>query len=581
MACLGMRVGRVMASGKGDERASRLEERINAGEFGRADTQQSLRDRLTKPLRRKAAEMGGPGRALAMAMAQQAVQWRTNAKGRMPTASGDIREIVGQPVFVPLYKLYRVYGGVFRLSFGPKQFVVLSDPKAAKQVLMENAGAYSKGILSEILDFVMGQGLIPAGEEVWKVRRRAIQPALHRKYIEAMVDMFGDCTMHGCEVLEDKAKRGESVEMENYFSRYALDVIGKAVFNYDFDSLTKDDPVIQAVYTTLREAEYRSIAFLPYWKIKALCYVVPRQRKCLEALEIINETLDTLISRTKRLVEEEDEDFVEDYLNRADPSILHFLIASGDEVTSKQLRDDLMTLLIAGHETTAAVLTWTMYCLVQNQEVVSRLREEVDRVLGDRKPAMEDLKELKFTTRCINEAMRLYPQPPVLIRRALEDDVINGFDVKEGSDIFISVWNLHHAPELWEDSETFNPDRFPLDEPMPNEKNQDFKYLPFGGGRRKCIGEQFALFESITALAMIVRRFNFEMDPEAPEVTMTTGATIHVGEGFYLKMKKRGMPQSGTPGSGNNGGTGMGMGEQGHRAEDNANDATTATTTVL
>lgn len=122
----------------------------------------------------------------------------------MPTATGDIREIVGQPVFVPLYRLFLTYGPIFRLAFGPKSFIVVSDPDLAKQVLLTDASSYTKGLLSEILDFVMGTGLIPADGDVWRERRRAIVPALHRKYIASMLGMFGECALHGARTLEKK-----------------------------------------------------------------------------------------------------------------------------------------------------------------------------------------------------------------------------------------------------------------------------------------------------------------------------------------------------------------------------------------
>ena len=237
-----------------------------------------------------------------------------------------------------------------------------------------------------------------------------------------------------------------------------------------------------------------------------------------------------LIERTKKIVEDEDEEFVEEYMSKADPSILNFLIASGDDVTSKQLRDDLMTLLIAGHETTAAVLTWTTYLLATHPDIKRRVQEEVDEVCGDRKPTIEDMMNLKFTTRVINESMRLYPQPPVLIRRALEEVTLDGYKIEPGTDFFISVWNLHRNPRLWENPDKFDPDRFPLDERMPNEVTQNYAYLPFGGGQRKCVGDQFALFESIVTLAMVCRRFDFELDASKhpnDECGMTTGATIH------------------------------------------------------
>lgn len=399
------------------------------------------------------------GRWLALQLANLGREWRAVAARRMPEARGDIREIVGQPVFVPLYRLAQRYGKIFRLSFGPKTFVVISDPKYAKQILQTNADKYSKGLLSEILDFVMGTGLIPADGEVWKTRRRAVVPALHKKYVASMVGMFGDCAAHGAARLEASAAAGEAVEMENWFSRLALDIIGKAVFNYDFDSLTHDDPVIQAVYTALREAEYRSTAPIAYWNLPPARWIVPRQRRVTEALKIVNETLDTLIARAKALVEEEGRDFEEEFLSERDPSILHFLVASGDDITSKQLRDDLMTLLIAGHETTAAVLTWTMHLLADRPDVVARIRAEVDGVVGDRRPGVEELMALRYTTRVINESMRLYPQPPVLIRRALQDDKFDDYEVPQGADIFISVWNLHRDPANWDRPHEFDPDR--------------------------------------------------------------------------------------------------------------------------
>jgi beta-ring hydroxylase len=344
----------------------------------------------------------------------------------MPEATGDIREIIGQargqplrphtrpagadalcprqPVFLPLYNLFLVYGSVFRLSFGPKSFVVVSDPAVAKSILLTNAKSYSKGLLAEILEFVMGTGLIPADGEIWRIRRRAILPSLHRRYVEAMVGMFGSCALHGCKKLALASAEGRSVEMENFFSRLSLDIIGKAVFNYEFDSLTHDDPVISAVYTVLREAEHRSIAIFPYWNFPGAAVLVPRQRAAAEALLVIETTLNKLIAECKVMVEAADEQFVDEYLNRGDPSILRFLIASGDKVSSKQLRDDLMTLLIAGHETTAAVLTWTFYLLARHPEAARTLRDEVDAVLGDRAPTgSEDLKALRFTTRVINE----------------------------------------------------------------------------------------------------------------------------------------------------------------------------------
>jgi beta-ring hydroxylase len=512
-----------------------LASRIASGEF----TVSQPRTDILQNMRRLLGYAGPPGRALALQLANFEAQRRAAQAEKMPESRGDVGAIVGEPFFLPLYKLFKIYGGVFRLTFGPKSFVIVSDPLVAKHILKDNAKGYSKGILAEILEFVMGTGLIPADGQVWRVRRRAIVPAVHRKYVATMMGLFGRATQRLCDKLDEAAASKVDVEMESLFSRLTLDVIGKAVFNYEFDSLTNDTGIVEAVYVTLREAEDRSTAILPYWKIPILRAIVPRQQRVTKALNLINEILDTLIATCKRMVEEEDVQFEDEYMNDRDPSILHFLLAAGDEVSSKQLRDDLMTMLIAGHETSAAVLTWTFYLLAQNPGVVTKLQEEVDRVLADRAPTVEDMKDLRYTTRVINESLRLYPQPPVLIRRSLDSDMLGKFRISKGEDIFISTWNIHRSPKLWEHPESFMPERWPLDGADPTEVNQDYRYLPFGGGPRKCLGDMFATFEVVTALAMLVRRFDFSIAPGAPPVEMTTGATIHTSAGLLMSVNRR------------------------------------------
>ncbi|MED6111115.1 hypothetical protein PIB30_049558 [Stylosanthes scabra] len=517
-----------------EKRRAELSARIASGEF--TVKQQSG---LSSVLKKSLLNVGVPNEVVEFLLGWAAGE---GDYPKIPEAKGSIGAIRSEAFFIPLYELYLTYGGIFRLSFGPKSFLIVSDPSIAKHILKDNSKAYSKGILAEILEFVMGTGLIPADGEVWRVRRRTIVPALHQKYVVAMISLFGQATDRLCKKLDAAASDGEDVEMESLFSRLTLDIIGKAVFNYDFDSLTNDTGIVEAVYTVLREAEDRSVSPIPVWEIPIWKDISPRQRKVSAALKLVNDTLNELVAICKRLVDEEELQFHEEYMNEQDPSILHFLLASGDDVSSKQLRDDLMTMLIAGHETSAAVLTWTFYLLSKEPRVVSKLQEEVDSVLGDRFPTIEDMKKLRYTTRVINESMRLYPQPPVLIRRSLENDMLGKYPIKRGEDIFISVWNLHRSPNQWDDADKFQPERWPVDGPNPNETNQNFKYLPFGGGPRKCVGDLFATYETIVALAMLVRRFNFQMAVGAPPVVMTTGATIHTTQGLKMTVTGRTKP---------------------------------------
>lgn len=432
------------------------------------------------------------------------------------------------------------YGPIYRLAAGPRNFVVVSDPAIAKHVL-RGYGKYAKGLVAEVSEFLFGSGFAIAEGSLWTARRRAVVPSLHKKYLSVMVDrVFCKCAERLVNKLQYDALNGNAVNMEAKFSQLTLDVIGLSVFNYNFDALATDSPVIDAVYTALKEAEARSTDILPYWKFKALCKIIPRQIKAEKAVTIIRETVEELIAKCKEIVDKEGERIdEEEYVNDADPSILRFLLASREEVSSVQLRDDLLSMLVAGHETTGSVLTWTLYLLSKNLSSMEKAQEEVDRVLQGRPPTYDDIKNLKFLTRCINESMRLYPHPPVLIRRAQVADMLPGnYKVNAGQDIMISVYNIHRSSQVWERAEEFVPERFDLDGPVPNETNTDFRFIPFSGGPRKCVGDQFALLEAIVSLAVFLQHLNFELVPDQ-NISMTTGATIHTTNGLYMKLSQR------------------------------------------
>ncbi|XP_052730872.1 carotene epsilon-monooxygenase, chloroplastic isoform X1 [Vigna angularis] len=440
----------------------------------------------------------------------------------------DVSDLLGGALFLPLFKWMQDYGPIYRLAAGPRNFVVVSDPAIAKHVL-RNYGKYSKGLVAEVSEFLFGSGFAIAEGPLWMARRRAVVPSLHKRYLSIIVDrVFCRCAERLVEKLQSDALNGTAVNMEEKFSQLTLDVIGLSVFNYNFDALSADSPVIEAVYTALKEAEARSTDLLPYWKFKFLCKLIPRQIKAEEAVSVIRKTVEDLIERCKEIVESEGERIdVEEYVNDTDPSILRFLLASREEVSSVQLRDDLLSLLVAGHETTGSVLTWTLYLLSKDSSSLAKAQEEVDRVLQGRRPAYEDIKNLKFLTHCIIESLRLYPHPPVLIRRAqVPDELPGSYKVNAGQDIMISVYNIHRSSEVWDRAEEFMPERFDLDGPVPNETNTDFRFIPFSGGPRKCVGDQFALLEAIVALAIFIQHMNFELVPNQ-NISMTTGATIH------------------------------------------------------
>ncbi|KAL0912278.1 hypothetical protein M5K25_018240 [Dendrobium thyrsiflorum] len=495
--------------------------------------------------------------------------------GSMPIAEGAVSDLFGQPLFFKLYDWFIELGSVYKLAFGPKSFVVISDPSVARHILRENTFSYDKGVLADILEPIMGKGLIPAGLDTWKQRRKVIAPGFHSAFMEAMIKVFTDCSERTVakfeKLIEGENAQGKTIELdlEAEFSSLALDVIGLAVFNYDFGSVTEESPVIKAVYGTLFEAEHRSTFYIPYWNLPFARWVFPRQRKFHSDLMVINKCLDGLIKNAKETREEADVEKLQqrDYSSLKDASILRFLVdMRGADVDDRQLRDDLMTMLIAGHETTAAVLTWAIFLLAQSPSKMRKAQEEVDSVLGGKRPTLECLKNLEYIRLIIAEALRLYPQPPLLIRRSLQADRLpggykgheEGYEIPAGTDIFISVYNLHRSPYFWDQPNEFEPERFliprtsdgikgwkgfdPTRSPgalYPNEVMADFSFLPFGGGQRKCVGDQFALLESTVVLALFLRKFDVELKGSPDDVKLVTGATIHTKNGLWCKIRGR------------------------------------------
>lgn len=277
--------------------------------------------------------------------------------------------------------------------------------------------------------------------------------------------------------------------METAFLNLGLDIIGLGVFNYEFGSITRESPVIKAVYGVLKEAEHRSTFYIPYWNLPLASVLVPRQRRFRADLSVINECLNDLIRQARDTAQQEDLEALQarDYAQVKDPSLLRFLVdLRGADLTAQQLRDDLMTMLIAGHETTAAVLTWALYAVATQPRVEAAVLEEIDSVLGDRTPGTllvecglvwngvvcprrtcaaccehnsarhptaewSHVQRMPYLRMVLAESLRMYPQPPILIRRALGEDVLppglggdqQGYPIGKGADIFISVWNLH------------------------------------------------------------------------------------------------------------------------------------------
>jgi len=490
-----------------------------------------------------------------------------------PLATGDLASagLTDGTMYMGLKKYWEDFGPVYKLCFGPKSFMVVSDPQMMRHILRENVFNYDKGVLGEVLEDVMGKGLIPADFETWKVRRRAIVPGFHKAWLNFQLSEFGKAGELLVSKLRIAAEEGKTVDMEERFGSVALDIIGKSIFNYEFESIEKESLVVKAAIQSLREVEHRAQTPFQYWKIPLADVVIERQREFKDNMELLNGALNKCISQALSDRSEADLEELEnrDYTKMENPSLLRFLVdMKGEETSGKQLRDDMITMLIAGHETTASALTWALFELAQNPELMARVQKEVDEVLtGKRYPNYDDVKQMELARLCFAESLRMYPEPPLLIRRALDEDTLPagaaGTEVKvlRGMDFFVSIYNLHRDERYWPNPNTFDPDRFKRkysnpDIPgwagynpdkwkgqlYPTETAADYALIPFGAGPRKCPGDEFAMLEGTVTLAMMIRYFDFSFaaptaDPS--QVGTNTGATIHTKNGLWMKPRLR------------------------------------------
>jgi len=490
-----------------------------------------------------------------------------------PLATGDLASagLTDGTMYLGLQKYQEGFGDVYKLCFGPKSFMVVSDPQILKHILREKVFNYDKGVLGEVLEDVMGKGLIPADFETWKVRRRAIVPGFHQKWLNFQVSEFGRAGELLVSTLKEAASAGKTIDMEERFGSVALDIIGKSVFNYEFGSVEGESPIVKAAIQSLREVEHRAQTPFQYWKLPLTDLLIERQRDFNQNMTLLNDALNKCIEQALADRKEADLEELEnrDYEKMDNPSLLRFLVDMRGEATSgKQLRDDMITFLIAGHETTASALTWSLFELAQNPELMKRLQKEVDTVMGDRvRPTYEDIKEMELLRLCLAESLRMYPEPPLLIRRALDEDTLPAgatgaeTQVLRGMDFFVSIYNLHRDEKYWPNPNTYDPDRFKRkytnpDIPgwagydpdgwksqlYPNEIASDYAFIPFGAGPRKCVGDVFAMLEGCVSLAMVVRNFDFSFaaptaDPS--QVGTCTGATIHTKNGLWMQVRER------------------------------------------
>lgn len=418
----------------------------------------------------------------------------------------------------------RTYGDVVPLRLVHRRMILLSRPDLIEQVLVTQAKNFVKHFGLRMYMPILGNGLVTSEGEFWRRQRKLSAPAFQAGRLAGYAR---DMVASSERMLDDWESAGMSAgprvrDVHDDLMGLTLEIACKTLFGAD--ACPNPAEVGRAMHVGLEAiaARFGRVVPIPDW------FPVPSNVRLRRAIATIDAVVDSVIARRR---EPGQADSNGDLLS----TLLHARDEAGAAMADAQLRDEVRTLFLAGHETTALALTYSLYLLAEHPACQAALQAELTAVLGDRPPGYEDLPGLDYARKVVTEAMRLYPPADVLGREALTDCSVGGVSVKRGTSLFMSTWVMHRDPRYFADPERFMPERWTeeFERSLPR-----FAYFPFGGGPRYCIGQTFATTEAVLTLAAICRRFSFAPDPSF-RLELWPSITLRPREGLRLVVSRR------------------------------------------
>ena len=414
--------------------------------------------------------------------------------------------------------LVQEFGDISYFRLGPQQAFFLNHPDYIKDVLVTNHQNFMKGLALQRAKRLLGEGLLTSEGEFHRRQRRLAQPAFHRQRIAAYAAVMTDYAARA----RDRWRDGETLDISEQMMRLTLAIVGKTLFDADVESDAREVgaamSVVMDLFNTVTIPFFELLQKLP----------LPQLRRFDRAKAKLDAIIYRLIEERRRSGEDRG-DLLSLLLLARDPE------GDGGQMTDAQLRDEAMTIFLAGHETTANALAWTWYLLSQNPAIEAKLHEEIAAVLGARLPAFEDVAQLKYTEMVLTESMRLFPPAWALGRLALNDYEIAGYVVPKKSLVLMSQYVMHHDSRYFPDPGRFDPERWT---PEAREARPQFSYFPFGGGPRRCIGEGFAWMEGILLIATLAQHWQMRLVPGHP-VALKPVITLRPKHGMRMIVTRR------------------------------------------
>lgn len=389
------------------------------------------------------------------------------------------------------------YGPVAHFRIGRQDVFLLSDPAGIEDVLVTSAAAFKKGRALERAKHTLGEGLLTSEGAFHLRQRRLVQPAFHK----ARVAGYAESMTRAALATRERWQPDVPLDLSGEMNRLTLAIVSDTLFGAQVGNDSDTARVQQAITDVM---EMFDLVLVPFadWLVHL---PLPRMRRFRAAQQALDEVIYGIIA-ARRAADEDRGDLLSMLLRAQDTEG-----ASGG-MTDQQLRDEVITLFLAGHETTANALTWTWVLLARHPEIEQHLHREIDDVLQGRAPAADDLPQLPYTRAVVSESMRLYPPAWTMGRRAVVDYRWDGHLIPAGSLVLMSQWVVHRDPRFWPEPDRFDPQRW-LSESKAHPR---FAYFPFGAGNRVCIGEGFAWTEAMLVLATIAQRWRLILDPAHP-----------------------------------------------------------------
>ncbi len=412
----------------------------------------------------------------------------------------------------------QTYGNVVRVDMGPRPMFLVSDPDSVKYILQENNKNYVKGY--EMVKPLMGEGLVSSDGDLWLRQRRLIQPLFNRPNLVSLLPMMVQAAQETIETWKKRPTPPEPVDIAAEMMLLTQTIILRTMFSADMGE--RSQTIAEDFATTL---EYMNTMMVsPHPILQRL--PTPANKRNKDALRRLNGIVYEIIADRRRKGNHSRNDLLAVLMEARDQD-------SGQGMSDQQMRDEVITIFLAGHETTATLLAWTWYLLGQHPQVEARVRAEVDEVLQGHPASAEEINRLVYTRQVLDESLRLYPPAWMFARRLVADDEVGGFHLQAGQMVMLSPYVTQHLPAYWPDPFGFDPGRFT---PEAIAARPRFAYFPFGGGPRQCVGMPFTLLEAPLLLSMIMQNFRLEPVP-GMEVKPTPQATLRPKPGVFMRIK--------------------------------------------